>query len=132
MPNSAYQRKYFYSQNHYCAGNRKHGELPVGVTIQKEGTPYGTIPDLDGKYGLQVSGEVAILKVSYTGSLTISIEVGFSNIYDLILEIDKVGLEGIIVIGYDTQMKKDITSVASSISSDDFEDIPILSFKTAL
>lgn len=95
------------------------GEALIGATIMVQGTTTGTISDFDGNFSVQASGD-DVLVISYTGYLTQEVNIdGRSNI-DIVMEIDAIGLDQVVVLGYLPQRRADITGAVSSVSSEDF------------
>ncbi len=93
------------------------GALP-GVNILEKGTTNGVISDVDGKYSITV-GDDATLIFSSIGFITQEVSVGNQSVIDMALATDVQSLEEVVVIGYGTQQKKDLTGSVSSISSKD-------------
>ena len=91
----------------------------IGVTIREKGTTTGTVTDFDGKYSLNVSGADAILQFSYTGYTGQEVALNGRTTVDLTLESDVAQLEEIVVVGYGSQRKEDVTGSLSQVSGDD-------------
>lgn len=104
----------------------------IGATVLAEGTSVGTVTDIEGKYSLAVPDGISRLVISYTGFATQTISLGASNIMDITMSIDAIGLEDIVVIGYGTQKRKDVTGAVSSVNTSDIENVNLPSFETAL
>lgn len=98
----------------------KKGEPIIGANIMEKGTTNGTITDFDGKYTLQVKSPKSILVVSYIGYKTQEIPVGNSGKVNISLQDDTELIDEVVVIGYGTQKKGDVTSAIASVKSDDF------------
>jgi len=109
-----------------------NNEALYGVTILEEGTRNGTTTNLDGKYTIKLTREPAVLNFRYTGFLQQQITVGASNLLDVTLETDIVGLEQVVVVGYAPQRRKDLTGAVSSVNANDTRDVPIPSIEMAL
>ncbi len=97
-----------------------NGNPLPGVNVREKGTNNGTVTDLNGNYTLEVSSSDAVLSFSYVGFLTKEIEVKGQTTIDITLSEDILSLEEVVVIGYGTQKKGDVTSAISSIKSEDF------------
>lgn len=96
--------------------------LPViGANIVVEGTTNGTITDLDGNFSLQVP-EKAELRISYIGYLDQRVKVGNNNTLHIILKEDTQALDEVIVVGYGTMKKSDLTGSVSSIKVDELKE----------
>jgi TonB-linked SusC/RagA family outer membrane protein len=109
-----------------------NGEALFGATVLVEGTGTGTVTDLDGNYSLDIPRDAVNLVISYTGFITQTVAIGASNVIDVILEQDVVGLDVVVVVGYTPQRKKDLTGAVSSVNTADVEDIPLPTFEAAL
>ena len=107
-------------------------ELLIGVNILIKGTSTGTVTDVDGKYTLSVPDGYSTLIFSYTGYATQEVELGPSNIMDVTLSNVAVGLDEIVVVGYGTQIKADLTGNIAKVSGEDIEAIPVSSFESAI
>ncbi|TXF83896.1 TonB-dependent receptor [Neolewinella aurantiaca] len=93
----------------------------IGATVQQEGTSSGTVADLDGNYSVTVSGPDATLIFTYTGYKTVREIVGNRTTINLVLAEDAETLDQIVVVGYGSQKRSDITGSVSSVSSEDLE-----------
>ncbi|MEH0157806.1 TonB-dependent receptor [Limibacter armeniacum] len=98
----------------------ENNESLPGVSIVIKGTTSGTTTDLSGKYTLKLRSEEDILTVSYIGYLTKEIQVGNRSVLDLQMEIDAEQLEEVVVVGYGSMEKKDVTGAMSSVTSEGF------------
>lgn len=98
------------------------GALP-GVSVLVEGTEVGTQTNMDGKYTIQASkGAVLIFRI--IGYNQIKMVVADQPVIDVSLASSTQGLKEVVVIGYGTQRKRDITSAVSVIDTKKLEDIP--------
>lgn len=95
-----------------------NGEPLIGATVLVENsTARGTVTDIEGNFTVQAAtGET--LSISYTGYLNASIEVTTENTYSIDLEVSSSVLDEVIVVGYGTQKKSDLTGAVSSVSGD--------------
>lgn len=103
-----------------------------GVNIAVKGTSTGTITDLNGSYSLTIPNENAVLVFSYLGYLTQEIKVGNKTTIDITLAENADELDEVVVIGYGTVKKSDITGSLSQVKSDDLTAYPVLSAEQAL
>lgn len=94
-------------------------EAMIGATVTVKGTTQGTISDIEGKYSLTTE-KGATLVFSSVGYETTEIMVGDETTIDLILNTSFEELEEIVVIGYGSVRKKDVTGAVTSVKSDDF------------
>lgn len=100
-------------------------DMPVpGVNIMEKGTTNGTTTDFDGNYSLQVSSQDAVLVVSYVGFATQEIEVDGRNQINVRLETDTRALDEVVVIGYGSTRKSDLTGSVSTVDEEELTAIP--------
>lgn len=92
----------------------------IGVTVSVKGTTTGTQTDLDGSYTIDVSGNDATLVFSFIGKTSQEVAVGNQSTINVTLLDDALKLEEVVVIGYGTQKKKDLTGSIATVSSEDF------------
>lgn len=90
-----------------------------GVNIVEKGTTNGTITDLEGKYSFTVSNSSSVIKITYVGYLSEEIEVGNQTNISIKLIEDILRLDDVVVIGYGTAKKSDLTGAISSVKPDD-------------
>lgn len=95
------------------------GESLPGVNVYIEGTQTGTATDLNGNYEILVPDENAKLIFSYIGYLQEILNVGNRTVIDVILSLDMMQLDEVVVIGYGTQKKSDLTGAVTSVSAKD-------------
>lgn len=93
--------------------NLKEG-MP-GVNVQVKGTTVGTITDLNGNYSLQVSGPKSVLVFTFIGFSTQEIEVGKQTVINVELQEDSQALEEVVVVGYGTARKGDLTGALTTM-----------------
>ncbi|WP_432713298.1 SusC/RagA family TonB-linked outer membrane protein, partial [Pedobacter sp.] len=105
----------------------------IGVSIQLKGTKIGATTDKDGRYSIAVPSQGNnILVFSYMGYLTREVNVGDKGTVNLTLSEDSKVLNDVVVIGYGTVARKDITGSVSSVNMDDMSKAPVKSFDEAL
>lgn len=102
-----------------------------GVNIAEKGKPHGTTTDANGYYTLSNLSEGAVLIVSYIGYDKVEIPVN-SNKIDIKLNSSEHLLEDVVVIGYGTVKRKDVTTAISSVSTEDINKRPIVSAAQAI
>lgn len=95
------------------------GEPIIGATVRVKGQSEGTVSDFDGNFSLDVTSDNT-LQISYIGYQTQEFAVGKQHHFSIVLEEDKKILNEVVVIGYGTQKKGDITSSVGSVKSEDF------------
>lgn len=96
-----------------------NGELLVGAGVVVPGTPSGTITDLDGNFTLQVPDTATSITVSFIGYEKQVVSLTASKVYEVALKTQLI-LNEIVVVGYGTQKRKDLTGSITSINSDQF------------
>jgi TonB-dependent starch-binding outer membrane protein SusC len=96
------------------------GEAMPGVSILEKGTSNGVVTDIDGKFSLNVRSSESVLVFSFIGFATQERKVGTQSTIEVILKEDLQNLSEVIVIGYGTQEKKDVTGSMATIKSEDF------------
>ena len=100
-----------------------NGEPVIGATVKEEGTNNGVISDIDGKFSIKVHPG-AHLNVSYVGMLTKTISVTGKSFLNITLTEDSKTLEEVVVVGYGTQKRVNLTGAISTVSSKDLIDRP--------
>lgn len=108
------------------------GMVLPGVNIVERGTNNGVISDFDGNYVIQVSNSNAVLVFSYVGFVTKEVSTTSGNVIDVTLGADADVLDEIVVVGYGTTRKSDITGSVSSVKSEELTAFPVLSAEQAL
>lgn len=108
------------------------GESLIGVNILVQGTATGTVTDLDGDYTIDVPSSDAILIFTYTGFETQEIKVGTQSIINVALEEGSQLLDEVVVVGYGSSSKRNLTDNVSKIGGDALENIPISNFQTGM
>ena len=109
-----------------------NGDPLPGVNITVQGTTVGTVSDVNGKYSVDVADVNAILVFSFVGYVSENISVNGKSAINVSLVADIKSLEEVVVIGYGTVKKSDLTGAVSSISSSDISDSPVQSVGQAL
>lgn len=107
------------------------GEPVIGASILAKGTNQGTITNLDGEFTLRVNTTVKTINVSYLGMKTVDITVSSSPM-KIVLEDEAQALEDVVVIGYGTTRKKDLTGSVTSIQGKTIAEIPVTGTAQAL
>lgn len=107
-------------------------EALIGVNVSVKGTTIGAITDIDGKYTIQQVPANATLSFSYVGFLSQDISVNNRSTINVQLREDAQGLEEVVVVGYGTQKKVNLTGSVSSLSSNDILDRPVATTSEAL
>ncbi len=106
------------------------GEPLIGVSVRIKGTTQGVATDIDGKYTLQAD-RGAVLQFSYIGYMPVDVTVDRSVI-DVVMEEDYMKLDDVVVIGYGTMKRSDITGSVVSVGADDIKKTVVTSVDQAL
>ena len=96
-----------------------------GVTVLVQGTTLGTTTDIDGRYSIDVPDENAILVFSYVGFVSEEVVVGDQSQISISLLPDLQTLTELVVVGYGTQKKSDVTGAISSLGGDEINAVPV-------
>ncbi|MDR1203235.1 MAG: SusC/RagA family TonB-linked outer membrane protein, partial [Tannerellaceae bacterium] len=107
------------------------GEPIIGANVVEKGTTNGIITDLDGAFTLNISSN-AILSVSFIGYQTKEIPVDGKTSFNIVLEEDSKMLEDVVVIGYGTARKSDVTGSIASMRGDDLRAVQTGNISSAL
>ena len=102
--------------------NGDDGSALPGVNVVEKGTSNGTVTDFDGVYSLRVSRANAVLLISYVGFKTLEVNVNGREALDVTLEVDSNSLDEVVVVGYGTTKKSDLTGSVVSISGNDLKE----------
>lgn len=100
------------------------GDPVIGANIKEKNGTAGTISDMDGKFQLTVSEE-SVVQISYLGFLTQEVSVKNKNYLTVVLKDDTQTLDEVVVVGFSTQKKINLTGAVENVSSDVFENRPV-------
>jgi len=103
-----------------------------GVNIVIKGTITGTITDMDGNFSIEVDDPEAMLVFTFIGMLTQEIKVGDQTEINITLARDVFGLEEVVVIGYGTMQKKEITGAITTVKTEDLPQTVTYSFENMI
>ncbi|WP_157972020.1 SusC/RagA family TonB-linked outer membrane protein [Pleomorphovibrio marinus] len=109
----------------------ENGEPMPGAAVSIVGTTQGTVTDLDGNYTITADDE-ATLVFSYIGYQTVRIQVSNRSQIDVVLEPDLASLEEVMVVGYGTQQKRDVTGAVGQVKGDELRNLPVAGIDRAL
>ena len=107
------------------------GEPMIGVTISAGGS-QGAVTDLDGNFTLSGVSPSTTLTVSYVGFKTQTLKVGSQNNFNIVLQEDNTTLDDVVVIGYGTMKRRDLTGAVASVSGDKLAANPVANVAQAL
>lgn len=104
----------------------------IGVNVLEKGTTNGTITDFDGKFSLNVSSPNAKLLISYIGYVSQEVSVPKNGELKVVLKEDTETLEEVVVVGYGTQKKANLSGSVSSVDSEQLQNRPIQNVSSGL
>ena len=109
----------------------KAGEPLIGATVVVVGTTTGATTGADGRFtiGVPAGGE---LKISYIGYVEQTVKVSAQSVLDIVLEEDSQMLKDVVVIGYGTVKKTELTGSVANVKMSDIKDVPVVSVDPAL
>ena len=102
----------------------------IGASVIVEGTTTGTITDFNGAFSLDVPKNAKTLIISYIGME--SVKVGVKPVLSVVMKTDSQNLDEVVVVGYGSQRKKDVTSAISKVGGEDLANLAAPSFDTQL
>ncbi|HKP31978.1 MAG TPA: TonB-dependent receptor [Chitinophagaceae bacterium] len=103
----------------------------AGVTIKAKGSTANAVSGADGSFRISVPASANTLQISYVGYGDIEIAIGSSPLTVTMTAGDK-SLSEVIVVGYGTKIKRDVTSSIAKVSNKEFQNLPLPSFEQAL
>ena len=110
----------------------KSDGLPViGATVLVQGTSVGTATDLNGKYSI-LAEPGSTLVFRFVGMKSQSVVVGDQNVIDVTLELDDVGLDEVVVVGYGSAIKRELTGAITKVETKGIAEVPVASFESAI
>ena len=123
-----------FAQSHAVKGKvtDKTGEPLIGVAVTVKNTTVGAITDMDGNYAVQVSGRDAVLVYSYIGYETKEVNAGNEQVINVVLNDASIALEQVVVIGYGTAKKSDVTGAIASIDAEQITKVPVTNISQAM
>lgn len=108
------------------------GDALIGVTVVVPETSAGTRTDNEGKFSLQLPTGATTLRFSYTGFETLDEPITASNVYNVVLSPSAALIEEVVVVGYGTQLKRDVTGSISQVKGDVISNLPSPGFAQQL
>jgi TonB-linked SusC/RagA family outer membrane protein len=122
------------AQMRTVAGQVKdNSDLPlIGVNILVKGTDTGTVTDFDGNFSLEVPAGQNTLVLSYTGYIAQEVDITNTSQVEIVLQEDVYGLEEVVVVGYGTQKKVNLTGSVEQVNGDQLARQPVMQTSQAL
>jgi len=102
-------------------------EPVIGVNVVVKGTTVGSVTDFNGNFSLEVPGSNSVLEFTYIGFVPQQMTVGNRTVINVTLVEDSQALEEVVVVGYGTVKKSDLTGAVSSIKSEELQKLPMTS-----
>lgn len=109
----------------------ERGEPIIGANVVVKGTSNGTVTDLNGQYSIEANGK-SILLISYIGYLSEEVAVGNNKTLNIQLKEDAQKLDEVVVIGYGTQKRSNLSGAISKVTSEVIESKPVTNVLSAL
>ncbi|MBQ6768223.1 MAG: TonB-dependent receptor [Prevotella sp.] len=107
------------------------GEPVIGASVLEQGSQNGGITDIDGIFNITLKGSKQIV-ISYIGMKTQTVDGKGKTAIDVVLKDDATGLEEVVVIGYGSVRKKDITGSVATVNSETLQAVPVANASEAL
>jgi len=92
------------------------GSSVPGVSVVVKGTTTGTITDIDGKYSLSVPANAQTISFSFIGMVSVDMPIGQNKVINVSMKSETIGVEEVVVVGYGTRLKEQITGSVSTVS----------------
>ncbi len=108
------------------------GETLPAVNVFVKGTSIGTSTNIDGTFELTVPDDAETLVFRFVGYKNLEVAIGNETYFEVNLEFDLVAFEDVVVVGYGTQQKTEITGSISSVKAEELKNVPASSFENAL
>lgn len=108
------------------------GEPLIGATVAIKGASRGGTTDVDGRFRLDAPNEEALLLVSYVGYLSQEIPIGKQREFNIALQENRSVLDEVVVVGYGSQKRSNISGAVSSITAGEIAELPVLRVEQAL
>ena len=107
------------------------GEAIIGATVQEKGGKGGAVTDLDGNFSINLTGD-GQLTISYVGMKTQTVDAKGKSVINVVLEDEAASLNEVVVIGYGTARKKDLTGAVTTVKGSDLAKVPVTNVAEAL
>lgn len=108
------------------------GDPIIGATVMEDGTQNGTITDVDGNFILNVASDNVAIKISYVGYISQTVKTQPGKNISVILKEDTKTLDEIVVVGFGTQKKVNLTGSVSTVNADELLSRPVSNVSQAL
>ena len=109
-----------------------NGDPLAGATVRVQGTNIGSATNVDGLYVITVPDDATTLVFSFISFVTQEVNIGSRTVIDVVMTEDVARLEEVVVTGYGTQLRKDVTGSIASVTAADIQARPVVSVEEAL
>jgi len=110
----------------------ERGEPIIGANVLEKGTTNGVITDIDGNFTISLSSDEAVLQFSYIGYVNQEIKAGNQAFLNITLKEDLLNLDEVVVVGYGTVKKRDLTGAVASVDAAKIASVPATNASEAL
>lgn len=124
-----------YGQSRQVSGkvtDAADGTAVPGANVLVKGTGTGTVTDSDGNYTISVSAGENVLVFSFIGYITNEVQINGSSTVDVIMALDATELAEVVVVGYGTQLKQDLTGNIAKVDGADIQNISVSTLEQAI
>src|SRR5690606_33849213 len=124
-----------YAQNRTISGTVTDGitaNTISGVSVKVSESNRSTQTDVSGKFSIEISSNTGTLVFSYIGYHTKQVPITNTKTYDVTLLPSEATIDEVVVVGYGTQLKKDVTGSTSTVKMSDLENVPLPTIESAL
>jgi TonB-linked SusC/RagA family outer membrane protein len=123
-----------YAQDRTISGtvSSTDGSILPGVSVLVKGTTLGTVTDQEGKYSISVPSDATTLVFSFIGYVTSEVNINGRTTVDASLSDDIKQLSEVVVVGYGTQLKQELTGNIAKVSSADLTNVPVATLESAI
>jgi TonB-linked SusC/RagA family outer membrane protein len=108
------------------------GAALPGVSVIVKGTTQGTVTDTDGKYTLSVPANASTLIFSFIGYVSSESDIGGRTTIDITMASDTKQLSEVVVVGYGTQLKQELTGNIAKVGSENLTNVPVATLESAV
>ncbi len=112
--------------------NSEDGDSMPGVSVMVKGTTLGAVTNLNGYFELNVPNDAKTLVFSFIGMKNLETEIGNQTSFKVSMESDVISVDEVVVVGYGTQKKRELTGSISQVKGDDLANLATPSFESQL
>jgi TonB-linked SusC/RagA family outer membrane protein len=112
--------------------NSEDGDSMPGVSVMVKGTTLGAVTNLNGYFELNVPNDAKTLVFSFIGMKNLEVEIGNKTSFKVSMESDVISVDEVVVVGYGTQKKRELTGSISQVKGDDLANLATPSFESQL